>query len=130
MKAFVSTVRVVNRSLLILAIAFLISSNNSYEEDSFKKWSEWKSTTCYRYLKYRIKKMPTGAEWAIEFDNQYREKVNCHVKIINGRGHGKLALNPTHRIIQNGYYSDDEIISFNLENVIFGDKLSPPCDVK
>ncbi len=129
-----SIARIVIQSLLILTVSILMTSSISYEKkilEKNRKWSDWKHTDCYRYLKYRIKKMPSGAEWAIEFNNQYRKKVQCDVKIINGRGHDTLNLEATNTIIHHGYYTDDESIEFKLENVVFGkEKASLPCDSK
>jgi hypothetical protein len=122
------------RSWLILVISILTISSFSYKKELLeidRNWSKWQSTDCYKYLKYRVKKMPSGAEWAIEFDNQYRKKMTFEVKIINGRGHDKLEVNSTQRIFQNGYYSDDESMEFKLESVTLGNEQKKmPCESK
>ncbi len=101
-------------------------------------WSDWKTTTCFRYLKYQIKKASNdNGEWYIRFKNNYNKNISMSIEVsgnVSGRtDDGRFTVGSGKNYTQYYFVSKSSSrINFTLKKVIFGkDNWSGPyaeCD--
>lgn len=120
---------------LILAFSatfFLMSFTPNNKAENERKelstnqndWGRWKSTSCYRYLKYRVKKKSYENEWAIEFQNGYNKSISMSVEIEDGYGGDRFTISSGESRVRSAYYTDNRqatYLNFNIKKVKFGD---------
>ncbi|PZD79309.1 hypothetical protein DNG35_02150 [Mesonia sp. K7] len=96
-----------------------ISSYENIQSD----WSEWKTTSCFKYLNYRVKKGETAKKWYIEFKNNYNQNISMSVTIKNGFG-GDRSTIKSGETKKSYYFTDVEYasrIDFVVDKVKFND---------
>lgn len=124
--------KILNLSVIFLVITALMSystkQDNSPDEIVLKtdqnNWGPWKTTSCFRYLKYRVKKKSYENEWAIEFKNGYNKSISMSVKIEDGYGGDRFTIPSGESRVRSAYYTDDKkatYINFGIDKVKFGD---------
>jgi hypothetical protein len=101
-------------------------------------WSQWKTTSCFRYLKYQIKKAKNdNGEWFIKFKNNYNKNISMSIKVkgnvSGGTDDGRFTVRSGSEKAQYYFVSkSSNRISFDLNKVVFGkDNWSGPyakCD--
>jgi len=101
-----------------------VTEKSTQTEIVAQNWGRWKTTDCFRHLKYRIKKKSYQNEWAIEFENGYNKSISMSVKINDGYGGDRFTIASGSSKIRSAYYTNDKnatYISFGVNKVKFGD---------
>lgn len=101
-------------------------------------WSDWQTTSCFRYLKYQIKKASNdNGEWYIRFKNNYNQNMSMSIEVsgnVSGRtDDGRFTVGSGKNYTQYYFVSKSSSrINFTINKVIFGkDNWSGPyakCD--
>lgn len=87
-------------------------------------WGQWKTTSCFKYLEYRVRKQSYANEWAIEFRNGYNKSISMSVSIEDGYGGDRFTIASGDSEVRTAYYTDDKqasYINFGIDKVKFGD---------
>lgn len=124
--------KILSLTLSFLVISFLMSFTSTGEVESLSgstsvkqhNWGPWKTTSCFRYLKYRVKKKSYKNEWAIEFKNGYNQSISMSVSIEDGFGGDRFTIPSGQSQVRSAYYTDNEnatYINFGVDKVKFGD---------
>ncbi len=100
-------------------------------------WGSWKTTSCFRYLKYQIKKASYNGKWYIRFKNNYNKNISMSIKVKGNTGSktddGRFTVRSGNEYTQYYFVGENaNRISFTIDKVIFGkDRWSGPyanCD--
>lgn len=89
-------------------------------------WGPWKTTTCYRYLEYQIKKDDYAGKWFIRFKNNYNKSISMSIDVTGNTGdkHDSGRFTVKSGDTRSQYYFVDKNasrIEFTLDKVKFGD---------
>ena len=87
-------------------------------------WGQWKTASCFKYLKYRVKKKSYENEWAIEFKNGYNKSISMSVEIVDGYGGDRFTIGSGNSQVRSAYYTNNKqatYINFSVDKVKFGD---------
>lgn len=89
-------------------------------------WGAWKTTSCFRYLQYQIKKDDYAGKWFIRFKNNYNQSISMSIEVKGNTGtredSGRFTVRSGDTSSQ--YYfvdSNATRIEFTLNKVKFGD---------
>ncbi|MFT5859801.1 MAG: hypothetical protein ACI865_001905 [Flavobacteriaceae bacterium] len=122
----VSLVLAFSASTVLMSFTLDSNDNNKRVELSpdQNEWGNWKTASCYRYLKYRVKKKSYANEWAIEFKNGYNKSMSMSVTIEDGYGGDRFTIPSGDSRVRSAYYTDNKqatSINFGVDKVKFGD---------
>lgn len=89
-------------------------------------WGPWKTTTCFRYLEYQVKKADYAGKWYIRFKNGYNKSISMTVEVSGNTGtkedSGRFTIKSGGTSSQYYFVDDNSTrINFNVDKVKFGD---------
>ncbi len=126
-------------SIMILFGFKFSNTDENYESETYLEslmqsgdWGYWQTTDCYRYLRFRVKYRGenydgTKHKWAVQFDNQYSEKIYFSWEVYDSKPYSPrstnrtdLDPNETSDGIRDYYMANSSSIYIYVDKVRFG----------
>ena len=125
---FLSTVLIVLVSISLTSFKTSINVKEAQTELSPNQnnWGPWKTTSCFRYLQYQIKKDDYAGKWFIRFKNGYDQSISLDIEVKGNTGtkddSGRFTVKSGDTRSQYYFVDDNSTrIDFTVDKVKFGD---------
>ncbi|MEX0811040.1 MAG: hypothetical protein WD048_02410 [Chitinophagales bacterium] len=134
-KKFLATAKYI----VIISFMAILQSFVFYESVGFNKvhseagerypalqyeWSNWATTSCYRGIRYRVKRDSYPGKWYIEFKNIYQAELTMSVEIVDGYAAERFSISSGDSRKRSYWLNDKNAnnIEFYINKVKFNDR--------